>query len=203
MKKVIALCLVLISIVSLCACGEGGKKDVSGTYKNVTFLPDEEYVLNTNSTYESKFHFEKGTYEANSKGGFDLAHANDESVTTFDCLDSYYYRTSNVCAFEEDEEYGLKPTFDENGKSDQWFCAYYDSISDTQWNVIILELKEDGTFKLNDCKRNSSGDQYDENIYEGTYTMEENILKLSHDKGIFPFVFTDEKIYFDVLEKQA
>lgn len=52
----------------------------------------------------------------------------------------YYYRTNLICCFSEDEDYGLEPTFDENGRTEQWFTAYYDSISEDSWNVLILQL---------------------------------------------------------------
>ena len=105
--------------------------------------------------------------------------------------------------FEEDEDYGLAPTFSEDGKSNQWFCAYYETISSSKWKVIILTLNEDGTFKLRDCERDNAGHQSDGTVYEGKYTLDGSILNLTHDGGTIPFLYVNEKIYFDVIQKTA
>lgn len=205
MKKKLLLALASLVCISLCACGgsEPTKtEDLVGTYKNVTFLPDSTFTLNENSTYDRTSPNEKGTYKADSKGGFTLTDTDDDD-TVFAKKDNYYYRTNLICCFEEDEDYGLAPTFSDSGLSNQWFCAYYDTISDNKWNVIILQLNEDGTFKLRDCERTMSGGQTDGTVYEGTYTLNDYLLSLNCADGqTIPFLLIDDKIYFDVYEKQ-
>lgn len=205
MKKFIAVLLIIVFCLSVCSCGAniGKKENVAGVYKNITFSPNSSFTLNENSTYDRVSPNEKGTYKSNSKGGFTLIDANYNDETVFAKKDTYYYRTNLICCFEEDEDYGLAPTFN-NGVSNQWFCAYYETISDAEWKVIILELKEDGTFKLRDCVRNSNGNQTDGIVYEGTYSLNDYVLNLNcGEDGVLPFLLIDGEIYFDVFEKQG
>ena len=173
------------------------------TNQNITFSPDTTYQLNENTTYDKTAPDTKGTYEANESGGFDLTAANGYEEESFAKQGDYYYRTNLICCFSEDEDYGLEPTFDENGRTEQWFTAYYDSISEDSWNVLILQLWQDGTFRLRDCIRTMSGNQSDGTLYEGAYRLEDDILHLDYEGGSMPFLLIDGKIYFDVLQKQA
>lgn len=88
---------------------------------------DKTYHLNEFSTYK-KEPYEKGTYKKTKKG-FSLLSGNDSSENVFVKKDDYYYRTNLICCFEKDEEYGLKPTFDENGYSSQSFTANYETLN--------------------------------------------------------------------------
>lgn len=218
MRKIIALLLAGCMLFSLAACGgtsaqspaentevaeAPATEDLTGVYKNITFSPDTTYQLNENTTYDKTAPDTKGTYEANESGGFDLAAANGYEEEAFAKQGDYYYRTNLICCFSEDEDYGLEPTFDENGRTEQWFTAYYDSISEDSWNVLILQLWQDGTFRLRDCIRTMSGNQSDGTLYEGTYRLEDDILHLDYEGGSMPFLLIDGKIYFDVLQKQA
>ena len=202
MKKTLATILTLAICITLSACASGGSnEDVLGTYNNITFLEDASFTLNENATYDRTIPNEKGTYKT-SKNGFTLTNTNDDD-TVFAKKDNYYYRTNLICCFEKDEDYGLAPTFNDNGVSNQWFSAYYDSISDNKWNVVILELKDDNTFKFRDCIRDSSGNQYDETIYQGTYSLDNYVLNLKCENGhTIPLLFIDGKIYFDIYVKQ-
>lgn len=204
MKKIIAIIMILTMCISMTACGGSSAEDLAGTYKNITFLPNIEYTLYEDTTFEGSRADDKGTFEGNSSGGFTLQNAYySNNKTEFKVKDSYYYRTSGICCFEEDGEFGLVPTFDDNGRSKQWFDAYYDSISDTSWKVIVLSLDKDGTFRLKNCVRDMSGGQSDGTVYEGTYSLDNYILNLNCDDGTtMPFLFINDKIYFDVYEKQ-
>lgn len=205
MKKFFATLLIIVYCLSVCACGANNatQENISGVYNNITFSPDSSFTLNENSTYDRVSPNEKGTYKSSSKGGFTLIDANYNDETVFAKKDTYYYRTNLICCFEEDEEYGLAPTFSDNGTSNQWFSAYYESITDSKWNVIILELKEDSTFKLRDCTRDVNGNQSDGTVYEGTYSLNDYVLNLNCNDGQnFTFLFIDDKIYFDVYVKQ-
>jgi len=203
MKKALLIVLMLAMLLSLCACGGGtasGNESVTGTYTNVSFSPDSDFTLNANSTYDRTSPNEKGTYKA-SKGKIVLTDTNDDE-THFAKEGDYYYRTNLICCFEEDEDYGMAPTFTD-GKSNQWFAAYYESISSSEWKVIILTLNEDGTFKLRDCVRDMSGHQSNGTVYEGEYSLDGNVLNLKHADGTIPFLYINKKIYFDIYQKEA
>ncbi len=204
-KSLLALLLAVVMCIGLCACGGGASpEELAGTYKNITFMDGVEYTLNENSTYDSYRAWDKGTFEPTSDGGFVLTNSEETNTITVAKKDNYYYvANSDVQSFKKDEDYGQPPTFNENGVSNQWFCAYYDSISDTAWHVIILELMEDGTFKLRDCDRDSNGGQTEGTLYKGTYSLDDYVLNLTCEDGqVIPFLFIDDVIYFNVMEKQ-
>jgi hypothetical protein len=207
MKKTLALLLVAVACLVLCACSGGGRTDnnqqntVIGTYKNVSAFLENKYNLHENSTYDKTPSGAKGTYKASKDGGFVLTRNKSSEEEVFAKKDQYYYRTNLICAFETDEDYGLPLQLDENGRSNQWFSAYYDSISDSIWNVLILELKDDGTFRLRDCIRTMNGSQSDEKDHTGTYRAEGDVLFLNYDGADHPFLMLKDKVYFDVLEK--
>ena len=201
MKKILTIGLSIIICFIVVGCGTK-TEDIIGTYKNTSFLKSSEFTLNENATYDRTLPNEKGTYKAGRKGGFTLTDTNDDE-TIFAKKDNYYYRTNLICCFEEDKEYGQKPSFSENGVSNQWFSAYYEGISDNSWKVIILELKEDKTFKLRDCVRDSSGHQSEGTVYEGTYNLDNYVLNLEcADNQAITLLFINEKLYFDVFVKE-
>lgn len=200
MKNAILLLLALVLTISLVACGTNSESLV-GIYTNVSFSPNTKYTLNENSTYDKVSPNEKGAYKPK-RGGFVLIDTNDDE-TVFAKEGDYYYRTNLICCFEEDEDYGLAPTFSKDGRSQQWFCAYYETISNSRWKVIILTLNEDGTFMLRDCIRDNAGNQSEGTVYEGKYTLDGSILNLNHKGGTIPFVYVNEKLYFDVIQKTA
>ncbi len=205
MKKLVTLFLALAMLLSLCACG-GSKENVVGTYKNVSVFLDTTYALNENTTYEKTEPSGKGTFEPNSKGGFSLTKAGEKPSSDdpiFIKEDSYYYQMNGKYSFEEDTEYGLEPTFDDNGRSDQDFIAYYELLSDKSgWLTLALDLNEDGTFMLSDYIK-STVQATVKNNHEGTYSVEGNVLHLNYDGKDHVMLIIDNKIYFNVLEKDA
>ncbi len=206
MKKLITLLLALAMLLSLCACGGGSKENVIGTYTNVSVFLDTTYALNENTTYEKAEPSEKGTYEPNSKGGFSLTKAGENPSSDdpiFIKEDSYYYQRNGKYSFEKDTEFGLEPTFDDNGRSDQDFISYYEVLSDKSgWLTLALDLHEDGTFVLSDYIK-STLQATVKNNHEGTYSLEGNVLNLNYDDKDHIMLIIKDKIYFNVLEKSA
>ena len=205
MKKFLAALLIIAYCLSVCACGKNtttsSAENVAGTYKNITFLSNISITLDEEGRYDSNSFHRRGTYTGNLDGGFTLLDSNGYNETIFAKKDSYYYRTTLICCFDHAEGTRDEAPKFTNGVSDQWFTAYYDSISDNEWKVIILELKEDGTFRLRDCTRTLTS-QTDGTLYEGTYTLDGYVLELNYGEDSMPFLFIDDKIYFDVYEKQ-
>lgn len=200
MKKILSILVVAAMTLSLTACS-GNNESITGTYKNITFLADATITLNENETYDRTSPNEKGTYTTK-RGGFVLTPSTVSEGGTFAQYDDhYYYTVGETQCFSKDKEYGIAPTFDENGKSNQSFDAFYHSISDNQWDVIYLTLNEDGTFSLRDCTR-TMNTQTDGTLYEGTYTLEGEVLSLDCGDIVMPFLYLDDKIYFNVFEKQ-
>lgn len=121
----------------------------------------------------------------------------------FEKKDQYYYRTNLICSFEEDDEYGIEPSFDEQGRTNQSFGVYYDRITDEKHKSLSLTLNEDGTFVLSESviliyEGKRVGDPV---VREGEYTLNGYVLNLNYDGVDHPFLYLDDKIYFDVLEK--
>ena len=208
MKKLSCILLAIVLCFSLVACAntqpdepKTQEENLSGTYKNVSAFLNTTYVLHDNTTYDKTAPDAKGTYKETKGGGFTLQRNNSSEEEVFSKKDQYYYRSNLICAFEKDEDYGLPLTLDENGRSNQWFSAYYDSIDDSTWNVLILILKEDGTFLLRDCIRTMSGAQSNETDHEGNYRAEGDMLYLNYDGIDHPFIMMNDKVYFDILEK--
>ncbi|MBQ9960780.1 MAG: hypothetical protein IJP00_02625 [Firmicutes bacterium] len=198
MKKLLVIALILVMCISLCACGGG---DVAGTYKSV--LWDTSYQLNDNNTYDKTSPKDSGTYETKGSG-FALESKDGIVEEEFSKEGDYYYRTNLICCFEEDEAYGIAPAFNDEGKTDQDFVAYYDTIDSStyQYDVLILQLESDGTFKLRDCERRGYH-QSEGTLYEGTYSLDGKNLNLNCDNGkTIPFLYINDCIYFDILTKQ-
>lgn len=203
MKKIVNLFLTLTFTLSLCACGGGKAEDITGTYESASMFLNSTYHLNENSTYDKEPNT-KGTYKTGSKGGFTLSEANSSSEEIFAKSGNYYYRTNLICCFEEDDEYGLKVSFDEKGRTNQSFDANYDTINQSSMLVkkLGLILNDDGTYKLNDMQVYiTQGKVVDKETFEGTYKFENDILWLNYEGKDYPMILVDGKLYFDVIEK--
>ena len=64
--------------------------------------------------------------------------------------------------------------------------------------MIIFEFKNDGTYKIEDRENDGLRNL----ISEGTYQLEDDILRLNYDGGSMPLIYDGSRIYFDVYEKQ-
>lgn len=227
MKRTFTLFLALLMALCLCACGGGDnapqetdqpdtpaptEKTVSqeqvipGAYESVSLFLNSTYQLNENGSYERTSPDEKGTYTVLDNGGFELKEKDMGNGDVFTPHGEYFYRSNLICSFEEDEEYGLAPTFDENGRSNQTFEAYYEPTDTGNQRFVSFAMKEDGAFVLKNQIRNLNGfltvvDEGD--TYEGEYALDGDMLILKWNGLEVPFLFLDGQIYFDVIEKQT
>lgn len=215
MKKIVILFLAGIICLSICACDNGTENqvdttneikteaDVAGTYKSVGLYFDAEYHLNTNTTFDiingKQSNGTQGTYIVDYENNVSLK-PTDSSKLTINEEGNLYYIEGFMDCFEKDEEYGLKPTFDENGRSKQTFRRLY---GDTNYSYEIgLNLNDDGTYSGKYKKITNVGLIYDiDNTYEGTYKFENDILWLNYKGKDYPMLFVKDKLYFDIIEK--
>ena len=237
MKKVLKFLLVLFIIfIVLPLMFEGcqyaklalshDEKDIVGVFETIHTESEEEYQLNSLSEEEASITFnENGTYDMSpsaSKGTYEVTRPGtiklDNGLIYCFLKDKYLYNTYDYI-LTKDEEYGLAPSFDDNGRTEQVFSYYYadsftlatdpttgrlletddgDYVKDTNYREIIFNFKDDGTYKIeeriNDGLRNI--------LSQGTYQLEDNLLMLSYDGGSMPLIYEDDRIYFDVYEKQ-
>lgn len=176
-------------------------EDIAGTYQSVSLFQETAYQLNANTTYDRIDKDEKGTYTINGGGGFTLQPTSDMSQT-FAKKDNFYYIIDKVGFADSDDDYGLKPTFDNNGRSNQSFSIQYDSApASSYWYEIFLELNEDGTFRLPYYQRNTAADVRNKGQYEGEYYLDDYVLNLNHQDGTIKFLFLNDTIYCRVFEK--
>lgn len=214
MKKLLALMLAAAMALSLVSCGgKGGENATSsappadaasatptvepeeaggpGRYEAASLYSDSSYVLNENGSYEHGE--EKGIYTVEADGSLIMQPKDSDSSRTLTACGNYYHTETGM---SEDTEYGMAPTFDENGHSSQTFVTAFDADDPTA--SMTLELHEDGTFAFS-IKQSSSDyllmrleDVVD---YSGTYTLEEEVLRLSYHDADFTMLFADGKIY--------
>ena len=191
MKKTAALLLAGAMALSLAACGAPARV-IPGTYKTVSLIQMPDYVLNEDDTYEHGE--EKGTYTADDNDNLTLQAKDSDTPATLMASDAYYYDSSY--AMTEDSEYGTAPAF-ENGVSSQTFTT---TVNATE---VTLALSEDGTYQLS---TSVSAPEYPivDNVmtYEGTYTLDKEVLNLTWNDMDFPFLFVDEAIYVVVYEQE-
>lgn len=207
MKKILSLFLVLVVLLSLCACdGESSsvsnEKDAVGKYKSISLFLNDEYTLNENTTFESS-DGRKGTYSVLRKNEIRINAKNEAEDIWTKNGDFFYSTDSNSLTrvFKKDTEYELKPSFDANGRSNQSFRTG----EQDQFNYsksFELDLKDDGTYTAEYKIFNKHTGAYDsEKQYSGTYKFEKDILWLSFDNGEYPMLLVDDKLYFDIIEK--
>ena len=174
MKKILSLFLVLVVLLSLCACdgkssSVSNEKDAVGKYKSISLFLDDEYTLNENTTFESS-DGRKGTYSVLRKNEIRI-NAKNEAEDVWTKKGDFFYSTDSnslTRVFKKDTEYELKPSFDANGRSNQSFRTG----EQDQFNYsksFELDLKEDGTYTAEYKLFNKHTGSYDtENQYSGT-----------------------------------
>lgn len=182
------------------------EREIPGTYENVSLFLTSTIQVSENGSFDRTNPDEKGTYNTREDGSFELIEKGMGNGDIFTPYGDYYYRSNLICSFDEDEEYGLAPSFDENGRSTQSFDAYYEPASGGNQNYVLFTMKDDGTYTLQKQIRNTQGfltvvDQGD--TYEGTYTLDGEVLTLTWNEFKVPFLFLNGKIYFDIIEKQT
>ncbi|MEE0434726.1 MAG: hypothetical protein UDB11_04875 [Peptococcaceae bacterium] len=233
MKKFLKFILVLFIIFTVLPLMSEGcsnaklalshdRKDIIGTFESIQNSSGDSIsqknstiTFNANGTYDMSPMVYKGTYVVS------VGYVGLDGDLQFDYgfLDDHYLYNTSEFYLTEDDDYGLEPTFDDNGRTEQRFSYYYaDSftlakdpstgrllegddgsyIKDMNYREIIFDFNDDGTYKIeervNDGLRNL--------ISEGTYQLKDNILCLNYDGGSMPLIYDNDKIYFDVYEKQ-
>lgn len=204
MKKGIALLLALVMCLSLCACGGGTPKSAAGTYKTAPIF-DTTYIFNENSSYDvvcetRPDYSEKGTYVY--KDGELHTTNTDNGSEDFFMKEGYLCRTGALSCFEEDEEYGLGLTLDDNGRTDQTFESSLTFLSKT-YHAFNIEFKDDGTCIVyyHIIKNQGMGDRILSEKFEGTYSVDGDIMTVSYNGSEHIMIIDDGVLYFHVLEK--
>lgn len=214
MKKLLALILAAALALSLVACGGGGgtgdtntpnagtetntptpdKEEVTipGNYAPVSLLPGTDYEVNENGSYD--YGDEKGTYTAAEDGSLTFQPKDGGSNTLTAC--GAYYHTA--VKMTEDTEYGLAPSFDESGHSNQTFQTTADDTS------LTLELHDDGNYVFSYSTTSPIFSKFSDVVtYEGSYALEGTILNLNYNDTLYPFIFVDDTIYPVVYVKKT
>lgn len=184
---------------------EAEMADVSGVYQNISLFFDSTYQLNENGTYDKLSPEEKGTYIVDEGGKIAFTPKGVAANEIFAPLGMYYYR-SNDHFFDEDEEYGTAPVFDENGRTSQTFETPIRKQDNGEMIGNVLTMNEDGTFILeNEVGRMQGGMLVtsDGDKYEGEYTLNDEILTLKWNGAEYQLVFINDKLYYDVIRKQS
>ena len=181
---------------------EEPEREVPGTYESASLFQSIVYEWHDNGTYDRQNTEEKGTYTVQDDGTVSTKENGGTGSDTYAPHGDYYYRTSSICNFYKDKEYGLAPTFDDNGHSSQSFDAFYEMITNDKHHYVQFQMNEDGTYVLKDLIRSNTQGLLGKGItYEGTYELKDDVLMLTYDGVEFPFLYLDGNLYFDVLEK--
>jgi hypothetical protein len=210
MKKYLALLLIAVVLCfSLVACG-GGKiteETLAGTYKSRLWFLDETITLNSNTTYDSDSYGKegKGTFEFYNNSNYICLKPYAKYPPNMKVTNDYIYESS-YWHFEEDSEYGLKFSPDENGMTDQTFdYCIVDAImpGSNNFNRIILDLNKDGTFEIKLGYRGYTADIIGE-TYNGTYSSDSSTLTLKYEGKDYPlYIKSDGYISFIIYDKVA
>ena len=199
MKKVISLLLALFLCLSLCGCGEKPSEDVAGTYLYVSRLADGHSIwLHPDYAYDSA-DFGRGTYIVD-RNKIVLQHNNNSSDTTTLVKHGDFYCLE---LFEPlKDPYGRIVTFSKDGRVNHHISWIGNSLSGTTLRTHETELtfRDDGTFKLVEALYEDSEVEYYYE-YEGTYTLEGDILTFTNDDIIFYLLYTEKGISRHVYKK--
>ena len=193
-EKTSMFVLVSALFFALAACSGAKEEPIPGTYEAVSLYDAPAYQLNENGSYD---HGEKkGTYTTDSDRNIVLSPKDAEADITLTAHGSYYYTQDSL---DEDTEYGLAPSFDENGRSGQTFTRTMDSSVE-----MTLSLHDDGTFQLSFSSQSPVFSRGNDVVsYEGSYTLEDDVLHLTWNDMDFPLLYLDEKIYPVVYTKST
>ena len=180
MKKIYGLICIVCVMLTVCSCGIKDEP-IYGTYNTVGIFEDT-YTLNQNMSYDAKGttpdinYAEKGTFIEN-ETGFELNPTKSGFMySKFIKVGNYYCEEGS--SFEKDAEYGMKPTFDESGRTNQTFVDEIRNglISPNRNHKFTLSLKDDGTctgtFEITVTRVNNTG-----NIWADLASMQTETLK--------------------------
>lgn len=213
MKKALSLILTLVLCLSLCAC-VGSKpitvEELAGTWTQSLWFFPTTLKLNSNGTFD--YGEVRGTFTATKQGNVNLTpRLTDMRYTSYEYYGGYLYATTAY--FEQDMEYGLSFTPDENGKTNQRFVMNLgeglEFDPELEATSIEFTLRDDGTFEIfTSVFRYSSslGSYFNDkpwNTYQGTYTYQNNILTLTYEGIAYPLVAKDGRIFYMTYSKHA
>ena len=207
-------------MLMVCSCGIK-EEPVYGTYNTVGIFEDT-YTLNQNMSFDAKGttpdidYAEKGTF-TESEAGFSLNPTKSGFMYLKFIKVGNYYCEEDSC-FTKDAEYGLKPTFDEKGRTNQTFEDGIRNglISPNRSHEFTLSLKDDGTctgkFEITATRVTNTGnimvdlanmqtETLKSNEFIGTYEYKDSILTITYDGKTYPMPVANDKIYFYTLEK--
>lgn len=202
MKKILAMVLALVLCLSLCACGSASKEDVVGTYAYASGIYDdvghEGDTLSLHDDFTYDWGSEKGTYKI-SGNKIVLTSKYDITNTLVKQGDFIYYEDFESIV----DDYGRTKTFSKEGRISHrfWWMKLYNSH---KYDSTHLTLREDGSFTFDvTTTTNLEHVVYESNEFEGTYSLENNILTLTGEDVTYYLVYTNEGITQYVLKKQT
>ena len=214
MKKTLATLLALMMALTLCGCGEGADSEkpkdaeltaetLAGNYSSRLWFMDSSITFNENTTYEfGENDNAKGTFAFNGETILlDPVYSDYYgSAKAFTVNDGSVYVSDFDWCFEEDEDYGLGFSPDENGLTDQSFesCILNTKLPGCAYNWVFLDLNADGTFTLKVGQRGFSSLDVGE-IFDGTYTSNDSALILTYDGRDYPLIIDDSNQIFYVI----
>lgn len=168
---------------------------IAGEYVNVGIYPGDAYVLDENGGFNriASQGEETGTYTVDDKGKIVLQ-LEGGGLRPLTAHDGYYHTNDKMT------QYGMPPSFDENGHSDQTFTLEVSGVT------MTLELRADGSYAFSYSKGSPVHPVYelmDVVTYEGSYALEGDVLNLSWKDSTFRLLCTDDAIYPIVYERKT
>lgn len=194
-------------------------ESVTGTYKNIGLLSNEDviYTLNSNTSFDQTSALNsllwKGTFSITSKNEIYLKdNATNETETFTKYKDYYYEKSSQKCFPVKKDDYGLTIELNSDTIKGQNFSAITFDVSKDVTNKgdvrykLYLKFLENGTFELHTgyysiTKSDNAGYRKG---YKGTYEVKDDIIKLKYNEENKEdtLLIIDNQIYFSVIEKQ-
>lgn len=219
-KKVVAVIIAVGLLITILSVRGGDVEDVSGSYKNVSVFANNQIVLNSDKSWDADIqdlysydikHIQ-GVYETRFSGiklkskFSDAIDADDDDKFKLINKEVYYYRSTAY--FDKDDDYGSVASFDENGRSNQSFVSRFllvpaasgEVVSEDKMYIKSLKFNEDGTFLW--FNGIPEGDTLKNVEYEGTYSVNEDIITLHYNNTEHFLILDDGVIYYDVYQKQ-
>lgn len=188
------------------SASESEKVDVSGEYGNISLFFASTYKLNDNGTYDRTSPDAKGTYVVdNESGDIEFTRKDSNSSDIYAPYGEYYY-CSNDEFYDTDVDYGIAPSFDENGKSTQTFQSSFAEQPNGEYMAHKFSMNEDGTFSiLEERALYTNNILYitDEKTFDGEYSVDGEIITLKWNDEEYQLLYLDNKIFYDVIERQT
>ena len=184
-------------------------EDAAGDYKTVSPFSQTTYVLHENGTYDITDPEAAGTYTVGSDGTVTLKQSATyaSKTETFKPYGNYLYLSDWDC-WTTDIKYGAELSFNDEGRTSQSFQTSYPSSS--PYISYILNLSEDGTFSSDKEVAHQMGggllidnDLSQKDWLTGTYELDGSLLMLHTDNGDYPLIYSNNTLYYTVIQKDA